>query len=335
MNIGNRTKDTFVPAELCEIEPGQPFNDKLNEYETAEMIKHACNPPPVNAAAITQQGLGLLGLRDGEGPMEGFGVTVSVDMAVVPARILTPPKVVYKSGEPRVADGSWNILGVRFHNAKPLRGVAVLVIADGGRDDFRSPQDLKPVVEGFLAKCAASGMAVDPGLPPVRFAPTPLSPATQRDPFRLAAIEQLETAIKSFPARPALVLVFMSSRDPHLYPGLKGLCDVKLGISTVCMLMPKVRKERGQDQYFSNIALKVNTKLGGVNHQLDAPSMRWLKGTMLVGMDVTHPGPGLVNGTPSIAAVVASCDEGFMQYPASLRMHESRKEVSTLNISPE
>ena len=49
---------------------------------------------------------------------------------------------------------------------------------------------------------------------------------------------------------------------------------------------------------------------------------------MLVGMDVTHPGPGSPKGLPSIAAVVASCDGSFIQYPASLRLQEHRKEVS-------
>ena len=48
---------------------------------------------------------------------------------------------------------------------------------------------------------------------------------------------------------------------------------------------------------------------------------------MLVGIDVTHPGPGSVKGTPSIAAVVASFDIDYAQYPASMEIQESRKEV--------
>lgn len=52
---------------------------------------------------------------------------------------------------------------------------------------------------------------------------------------------------------------------------------------------------------------------------------------MMVGIDVTHPGPGSVRGTPSIAAVVASTDIGFAQFPGSLRIQETRKEVSPLN----
>ena len=58
--------------------------------------------------------------------------------------------------------------------------------------------------------------------------------------------------------------------------------------------------------------------------------MRWLrqKKTMMVGIDVTHPGPGSRVGTPSIAAVVSSVDESFVQFPASLRIQATKKEVS-------
>lgn len=57
--------------------------------------------------------------------------------------------------------------------------------------------------------------------------------------------------------------------------------------------------------------------------------MSWLAQmpTMLIGIDVTHPGPGSVKGTPSIAAVVASCDTSYAQYPASMEIQETKKEV--------
>jgi len=123
--------------------------------------------------------------------------------------------------------------------------------------------------------------------------------------------------------------VLLSSGDKHVYSNLKYMCDVRLDIATVCVHSQKIRKEKGQPQYFENVALKFNTKLGGVNHALDNASMSWLRKapTMLVGIDVTHPGPGSVKGTPSIAAVVASFDHDYAQYPASMEMQESRKEM--------
>ena len=50
---------------------------------------------------------------------------------------------------------------------------------------------------------------------------------------------------------------------------------------------------------------------------------------MLVGIDVTHPGPGSVKGTPSIAAVVASCDAECAQFPCSMEIQETKKEMVT------
>ena len=66
------------------------------------------------------------------------------------------------------------------------------------------------------------------------------------------------------------------------------------------------------------------------SHSLDPRSMAWLKKapTMLMGIDVTHPGPGSVKGAPSIAAVVASYEIEFAQYPASMEIQETKKEVS-------
>jgi eukaryotic translation initiation factor 2C len=98
------------------------------------------------------------------------------------------------------------------------------------------------------------------------------------------------------------------------------LGDVTWGVPTVCMQLEKATTKG--DQYQSNVALKVNTKLGGVNHKLDDSQMRWLnkEKTMVVGIDVTHPGFGMPLGTPSIVAVVASLNDEHVHYPASMRV---------------
>jgi hypothetical protein len=159
-----------------------------------------------------------------------------------------------------------------------------------------------------------------------------------RDPSRQQALDLIRQNIKrqiSQKGKPTFILVILSRRDNYIYPGIKRICDVELGVHTLHMLTDKVLRDRNkQDQYFSNVALKLNTKLGGINHMLDAESMKWWTKakTMVVGMDVTHPGPGSVEGTPSIAAVVASADSSFVQFPASLRCQETKKEVSGIAV---
>jgi len=136
--------------------------------------------------------------------------------------------------------------------------------------------------------------------------------------------------------KPTIVLVLLSSADRNVYNGIKHLCDVYLKLPTVCAQVGKIKK--GSPQYYANVGLKMNMKAMGVNHRLaDAPgsppTIQWLKDAkqpaMLVGMDVTHPSPGSVRGTPSVAAVVATVDDEFAQYPASLKIQETKKEMIT------
>jgi hypothetical protein len=69
--------------------------------------------------------------------------------------------------------------------------------------------------------------------------------------------------------------------------------------------------------------------------KLEENAMKWLrkKKTIMVGIDVTHPGPGSRDGSPSIAAVVASVDDNFVQFPASLEIQKGKQEVGISNDS--
>ncbi|KAI0942709.1 hypothetical protein AcW1_003267 [Taiwanofungus camphoratus] len=323
----------YLPEEICDILPNQAYRGRLDGDATAAMIKYASKPPAVNADAIVNQGFRDLGLLPGAstGPLDSFGLSVKQDMAVVPGRILPPPTPAYKAGrQANVNNGSWNILNVKFQSGGDMANWAVLLVQDGRRSEFAGGQDpeLARFLQTFAQKCRSSGMVVPDG-PPTIMATPRLEPYNRNsDPSRKAAIEQIRKTIVDNlnPQRkPSFVLVLLSGVDKHIYPGIKRLGDVILGLHTVCMLLTKARGEpQKQDQYFSNVALKVNTKLGGINHLLDTQSMKWLREekTMLVGIDVTHPGPGSVEGTPSIAAVVASVDDDFAHFPASLALQK-------------
>ncbi|EPQ53315.1 argonaute-like protein [Gloeophyllum trabeum ATCC 11539] len=331
VNVGAKTP-TYLPAEICNIIPGQPYG-KLNEQETAQMIRHACQPPAVNANAIMSTGLRALGHHPAEAPLNGFGITIEPQMAVVPGRELPPPRVSYRSGAPRLQNGSWNILQSKFQKGGNLGMWWVLVVRDGPRDEFQGPNDPKLInfLKAFAQKCQDAGLTV-PSPPQILSTPN-LPRQSDRDRTRTGALQIIQKTIKdkldATRGKPTFILVLLSGRDSFIYPGIKRIGDVLLGVQTVHMLLSKALKDRGQDQYFSNVALKVNAKLGGINHLLDRQDIGWLtdKKTMLVGMDVTHAGPKSIPGTPSIAAVVASIDDNFVQYPASLRPQETLTEM--------
>ncbi|THH27194.1 hypothetical protein EUX98_g6995 [Antrodiella citrinella] len=331
INVGGQ-KANLIPAELCEILEKQPFKGRLLDTHTAEMIRVACQPPNVNAEAIVGRGLQELGFRQNAEPLGTFGVSIGSEMAVVPGRILPSPNIRYASGAPRVDErASWNLRDVRFAVGATLSNWGVLLIDDGSRGQFQGVQDpsLRQVITGFMNMCRTSGMQV-PTTPP-QLAVASLPRKDREDPIRKKAIATIRTTLMTMKPKPTLVLVILADGDKHVYSGLKHLCDVYLDLPTVCVQVDKIRKEAGQVQYFANVALKVNMKMGGVNHTLDQRNLAFLKQqpTMLVGMDVTHPGFGTVKGTPSIAAIVASNDSNYGQFPSSMRIQESKKEMIT------
>ena len=127
------------------------------------------------------------------------------------------------------------------------------------------------------------------------------------------------------------------------YGEVKLIAD-KLGLATQCCKMRKLQKlPRG---YSQNIMLKVNTKLGGINHTLvsrlasgrlpagapavyqDPPaSIAWVfdKPCMLVGIDVSHG--ETFTSQESVAAVVASMDGKAGQYAAHISVQTARVEM--------
>ncbi|KAJ4193059.1 hypothetical protein NW759_016602 [Fusarium solani] len=94
-------------------------------------------------------------------------------------------------------------------------------------------------------------------------------------------------------------------------------------------------KERGQDQYFANVALKFNLKLGGNNQLLDKQRLGIINEdkTMVVGIDVTHPSPGSSSRAPSIAGMVASVDRWLTQWPAVLRVQAGARQEMVTDLS--
>ena len=314
INVGTK-KPTYLPAELCQVIE-QPYYGRLTDRETSNMIQVACNPPATNAASIVNDGLRLLGLRDG--PIDGFDIGVASDMITVPIRVLPPPQLSY-TGRPMIPNGgSWNILSVKFKRAAALPSWGVVVVLDGGRVD---QQEIQQLAAGFGNKLKACGMAVPN---PPKILPTAPLPHPQQDPGRRRALDNIEETVRRLGTPlPKMILFLLSRRDDFIYPGIKTLCDTKLGVHSICMQLDKaIKDQKKQDQYFSNVALKANTKLGGVNHTIDDRALGWLKttSTMVVGMDVTHPSPTSIPGTPSVTAVVANVDDTFAQFPVSLRL---------------
>ena len=252
-------------------------------------------------------------------------------MIKVLGRLLSQPAIGYKDRNLPPSGGSWNLSGgVQFKNAtQGLRKWDYLAIRKGGSNTKK----LNTSIEILVQALRSAGITAD--------SPTPgkiISINDEKDTSLTARIK--EAAGRS----PNFLLVILPDKDIPLYNTIKKLGDVEFGVPTVCVIgSPKKfydhrdNSQQNAMQYCANVALKINLKLGGTNHVLAPPSKETEKRvaiisegkTMVVGIDVTHPGPG--SASASIAAMVASIDADLAQWPADLRVQiRTRQEMVTL-----
>jgi hypothetical protein len=79
-----------------------------------------------------------------------------------------------------------------------------------------------------------------------------------------------------------------------------------------------------------------SVKLGGINHSTTNVRIN-MQNTILLGADLSHPGPGAIQGYPSIAAIVGSVDDDGGKFLGSMRLqtlaHSDREVIVLLRQS--
>ncbi|CDQ88249.1 unnamed protein product [Oncorhynchus mykiss] len=123
-----------------------------------------------------------------------------------------------------------------------------------------------------------------------------------------------------------LIVVILPGKTP-VYAEVKRVGDTLLGMATQCVQVKNVVKT--SPQTLSNLCLKINAKLGGINNVLvphQRPSV-FQQPVIFLGADVTHP-PAGDGKKPSIAAVVGSMDGHPSRYCATVRVQTSRQDLS-------
>ena len=252
-----------------------------------------------------------------------FDINVTPKLITVPGRVLTNPNIKYsgtQSANPRF--GSWNMQSVQFVTKTDMPKWTYLRISlQGGRSPWQSEQDFHNTMNRFQTMLGQLGIRLTNYL------------VGQHIVVGSQNLEsEISTAIHKFAInpqnRPKMILVVVPEREmTSVYNHVKSVCDIKEGILNVCVLDSKF--SRANDQYFANVGLKFNLKLGGRNHSLDPSKLGIIreKKTMVVGIDVTHPSPGSSSNAPSVAGIVASVDEWLGQWPADLRVQAAREEM--------
>jgi eukaryotic translation initiation factor 2C len=248
---------------------------------------------------------------------------VTPKLIVVPGRVLKSPDVKY--GGNRIANtrfGGWNMQSTQFTTGTDLPYWNYLWISSqGSPDPWRNDQELKASLDAFRSKLREVGINANDCISGLHISITAGSVEPQID----AAMHRFTSHPEKPP--PLLLLVIIPPNDKTIYNRVKYACDVREGLLNVCVVGSKFAK--ANDQYFANVALKVNLKLGGRNQFLDNSKLGILSEgkTMVIGIDVTHPSPGSSSNAPSVASIVASVDQWLAQWPAELQIQTAWQEM--------
>lgn len=237
-------------------------------------------------------------------------------MVAVEGRVLDPPKIKLGGNPPQQSltprDGQWDMRGKNFHSGIKISKWILLCYLPKHRCGADNLQKFSSTLMEFSRK---AGMPFENKPCDVKY---------------VQAHQQtngvFDRAKREYPDLELIVAVIPDKGNKEIYEQVKQVGDVIRGVATQCIQLKQVLAAK--PQVCSNIAMKINAKLGGINHIVD-PAVRApvLKEPVIIfGADVTHPSPGDTK-TPSIAAVVASLDPNASRYCATVRVQDHREEI--------
>ncbi|KAK0445347.1 argonaute-like protein [Desarmillaria tabescens] len=315
-------KGAVIPLERCDVVPGQLSRSELNPDATRAMVEFATKRPDQRLSAI-QTGIQVLAYGQSR-YVRDFGLDIktgSLPMEI-PARMINAPELKYGPGSKqatvRPRDGAWNLVDKKF--SKPMSlgtWIAVIFIP---QNRF-NPDDAKRTITGLVQGCEAVGMLVPEKQPLFVYK----NPQSNVDQSISDAVMQNRSERKTTPTFVVCILPDGSNAD--LYTAVKHCGDIRRGVATQCLRVGKCKNAR--PQYWANVALKINAKLGGVNVIPDPKSAPIISDprqpTIVMGADVMHPAPG--SQSPSYAAVVANVDSDGARYIAKTTLQLGRQEM--------
>ncbi|WOL14713.1 protein argonaute 4B-like [Canna indica] len=322
INVGKPKRPTYVPIELCTLVPLQRYTKALSTHQRSSLVEKSRQKPQERMNVLSE----ALKFNNYESdPMlHACGVTISTGFTQVEGRVLQPPKLRVGNGEDfQPSRGRWNFNQKKLVEPTEINKWAVV--------NFSARCDISSLIRDMM-KCAnMKGIAMsDP------YEVFEEQPSMRRAP-PVARVDDIFQQIKKrLPGAPRFLLCLLSERkNSDVYGPWKRKCLSEFGIVTQCIAPTRVN-----DQYLTNVLLKINAKLGGINSFLNIERTKSIPlvssvPTIILGMDVSHGSPGQ-SDIPSIAAVVSSRQwPSISRYRASVRTQSPKLEMIDSLFKPD
>ena len=321
ITVGSKGTALSIPMEVCTIVKGQHKLGELTGDQQANMIKYSAKPAFEREKIIQQIANREIVLND---PLLAhYGIRPSNKMIEVNGRVLDTPTINYSNKSIRPRDGSWNLRGKVFSLGKTMDNWGIL--------DFVGVRDVGQFIREVQLVGGNSGMNINEP----RFVENPRINSRDDDYRKKEQIRQeFKRLHKGYPGL-QMIVVFINRKpfpieNKDLYGHIKTICDSELGVNSQCVMDKNLFKLNKST--IANICMKMNAKLGGINHVVDvsrSPSAELFKRPiMFIGANVKHPGPGTDCYTPLIAAMVGSIDSNLAKYVSCVRFQKHSRSIA-------
>lgn len=275
VEVGN---GALIPLELCVVIKGQLARRQVPPQSALDMVRFASKRPDQRLAKIRDAPRKLC--YNTSSYVENFRLSIHTEGPITTrARVLDPPSLTTKETNKRGAvvsrsfipkNGAWNMDKRKFFApVSKIAPVAIFTLESTAKFTINDANACFIILRSVMNDLGVS----IPAEMPLKRAGNP-----QRDIIK-ELTDFVETIKQKRGASPQLIIVILPELGNDLYTFVKYFGNVHAGIATQCMRASKCKVENPGSyslrqpcrppgsiiRYYSNVALKINSKLGGVN----------------------------------------------------------------------
>eukprot|EP00002_Diphylleia_rotans_P000793 TRINITY_DN1041_c0_g1_i2.p1 TRINITY_DN1041_c0_g1~~TRINITY_DN1041_c0_g1_i2.p1 ORF type:complete len:436 (-),score=77.77 TRINITY_DN1041_c0_g1_i2:470-1777(-) len=204
--------------------------------------------------------------------------------------------------------GSWNLRDLIFAGESVLENWGVIILGDGAKHG-----EVNRALESLVRQCGVQGMICRP---PSDIRPVPGDYMA----YIKRAMQDSYTKIEHEAGNPKLLVVILPEKEVASYGEVKRVGDTVLGVPTQCLVWPKFC--RANPQYTANVALKIHSKLNGINSRVQVFDDK-RRDVLVVGADINHPA-GFDRTRPTLTSLVGAVDDDASLYVGRVTSQQNR-----------
>ncbi|KAK9155508.1 hypothetical protein Sjap_002988 [Stephania japonica] len=289
LDVGKPKRPNYLPLELCSLVSLQRYKKALSTMQRSSLVEKSRQKPRERIQIVMDAARNN---RYEDDPMlKECGISIEKSLTQVDGRVLDAPTLKVGNNQDCIpCNGRWNFRNQRLLAPKKIQCWAVV--------NFSARCDTSYLCRELINSGRNKGIDIDRP-----YTIIDEDPQCMRSSPVMRVEKMFEMIRSKLPGPPDFLLCVLPERkNCDIYGPWKMKNLHEMGIVTQCISPVKIN-----DQYLTNVLLKINSKLGGMNSLLaveHVPSIPLIKETptMILGMDVSHGSPGQ-SDVPSIAAV--------------------------------